>query len=106
MRVLLQAFGIACFALGVHADKWDDITSDKDIQLERSSVTSLIKYLDNALPNVSVDKVVADANHEMTVKDGKYKWSATKDDDLFDSESWCKSSFPIICYPVRAIQKY
>ena len=92
MRVVLQLFGLACLALqGTHADVktvWKDITSDKDIQLEQGGASSLIKPLDDALPNVSVDQVVADANHEMTIKSGKYKWPATKDDNEFDSESW------------------
>ncbi|KAI4219071.1 MAG: hypothetical protein L6R36_008584 [Xanthoria steineri] len=92
MRVSLQLFGLACLALqGTHADVktvWKDITSDKDIQLEQGGASSLIKPLDDALPNVSVDQVVADANHEMTIKSGKYKWPATKDDNEFDSESW------------------
>lgn len=88
MRVLLQVFGLVCLTVGVRADNWEDITADKDIQLTQSSATSLIKHLDDALPNISVDKVVADVNHQMTVKDGRYQWPATKDDDLFDSESW------------------
>ena len=89
MRLPLQVLGLAYLTLpGTLADKWEDITSDKDIQLKRSGASSLIKLLDDALPNISVDQVVADVNHEMTVKDGKYKWPATKDDDLFDSESW------------------
>ncbi|KAI4230490.1 MAG: hypothetical protein L6R40_008009 [Gallowayella cf. fulva] len=92
MRIPLHVLGLACLALqGTHAEvlqKWKDITSDKDIQLEQSGASSLIKSLDDALPNVSVDQVVADANHEMTVKGGKYKWPATKDDNEFDSESW------------------
>lgn len=93
MRLLLQGVALACFTLGAHADKWDDITSDKDIQLEQGGPTSLIKHLDDALPNISVDKVVADVNHEMTVKSGRYKWPATDDDDLFDSESWYPQGF-------------
>ncbi|KAI4235974.1 MAG: hypothetical protein LQ349_002833 [Xanthoria aureola] len=92
MRVSLQLFGLACLTLqGTHADVktvWKDITSNKDIQLEQGGASSLIKPLDDALPNVSVDQVVADANHEMTIKSGKYKWPATKDDNEFDSESW------------------
>ncbi|KAL8707774.1 MAG: hypothetical protein Q9220_007226 [cf. Caloplaca sp. 1 TL-2023] len=92
MRMLLSLLGIACLALqGTRAavlDKWKDITSDKDIRLEQSGASSLIKHLDDALPNVSVDQVVADANHEMTVKGGRYKWPTTKDDDEFDNESW------------------
>lgn len=80
-RVTLQVLGIACLALqGIYAEPWKDVTSDKDIQLEQSGVSSLIKHLDNALPNVSVDRVVADTNHEITVKGGKYKWPATKDE--------------------------
>ncbi|KAL8838849.1 MAG: hypothetical protein Q9170_001971 [Blastenia crenularia] len=92
MRIPLQIFNIAFLALqGTHAavlDVWKDITSDKDIQLEESGASSLIKHLDDALNNVSVDEVVADANHEMTVTGGRYKWPETKDDDEFNSESW------------------
>lgn len=89
MRASLQGFALACLALhGTLADKWEDITSDKDIQLEQSGASSLIKHLDDALPNISVDKVVADANHEMAFKGGRYKWPATKDYNEFDSESW------------------
>ncbi|KAL8682523.1 MAG: hypothetical protein Q9186_001470 [Xanthomendoza sp. 1 TL-2023] len=92
MRLSLPILGIACLALhGTHAEVrevWKDITSNKDIQLSQSGYSSLIKHLDDALPNVSVDKVVADANHEMTITKGRYKWPATKDDNEFDNESW------------------
>ncbi|KAL8952226.1 MAG: hypothetical protein Q9222_001840 [Ikaeria aurantiellina] len=91
MRIPPQMFGIACLALrGSSAevlDKWKDITS---VQLKQSGASSMIKHLDDALPNVSVDQVVADANHEMTIEGGRYKWPATKDDNEFDSESWVK----------------
>ena len=88
MRLLLPVYTIACLTLGAHADKWEDITSDKDIQLKQSGATTLIKHLDDALPNISVNTVAGDGNHEMTVTKGRYKWPSTKDDDLFDSESW------------------
>ncbi|KAL8797301.1 MAG: hypothetical protein Q9195_000455 [Heterodermia aff. obscurata] len=89
MHVPLHMFGLACLALhGTLAAKWEDISSDKDIQLKQSGASSLLKHLDDALPNTSVDQVVASANHAMTVQNGRYKWPATKDDDLFDSESW------------------
>lgn len=92
MRISLQVFGLALLALqGTQAEVlkvWKDITSDKDIQLAQSGASSLIDDLDDALNNVSVDEVVADANHEMTITGGKYKWPTTKDDDEFDNEAW------------------
>ncbi|KAL9599246.1 MAG: hypothetical protein Q9219_003948 [cf. Caloplaca sp. 3 TL-2023] len=92
MRIPFRTVGIAFLTLqGTHADVkdvWEDITSDKDIQLKQSGASGLIKNLDDALPNVSVDEVVSDANHEMTVTGGRYKWPATKDDNDFNSESW------------------
>ena len=92
MRIPLRFISIAFLALqdthGEVLKVWKDITSDKDIQLKQSGASNLIKALDDALNNVSVDEVVADANHEMTITGGKYKWPTKKDDDEFDNESW------------------
>lgn len=92
MRIPLQLLGIAFLTLHTaHAEVlkvWKDITSDKDIKLKQGGASSLIKALDDALNNVSVDEVVADANHAMSITGGKYKWPTKKDDDEFNNESW------------------
>ncbi|KAL8672800.1 MAG: hypothetical protein Q9168_002764 [Polycauliona sp. 1 TL-2023] len=90
MRLSLRTFTLASLAFrGTHAAKWDDITSSANIQLAPSgSYSPLIAPLDSTLNNVSLDEIVADANHAMTIKSGKYKWSASSDFNDFDTESW------------------
>ncbi|KAL8659787.1 MAG: hypothetical protein Q9202_006937 [Teloschistes flavicans] len=92
MHIPLQIFGLGFLVLQFTTAEvlkdWKDITSDKDIKLKQGGTSSLIKALDDALNNVSVDEVVADANHEMTITGGKYKWPTKKDDNEFENESW------------------
>lgn len=92
MHIPLQIFGLGFLVLQFTTAEvlkdWKDITSDKDIKLKQGGTSSLIKALDDALNNVSVDEVVADANHEMTITGGKYKWPTKEDDNEFENESW------------------